>query len=507
MMLIFLTVSSIIAMGGWVTFAALSLSPAIKIILAAVYGPLLSLIIYGGLMANVRSRSVLRRATAQLERSPHYPDLGLLAPSVPSAQSGRSLVRYLLLPRPVDVTKWLFVPIAALIAFLHVDVDPVDRVPLLWAAGTWLVFEYLIYQGRYQWNDIRGFGDDIAHPAAVERGRLPSSRFGPRFSVSASLLVILAKAALATIFALLAPGAVADLIWMSFLAVWSLALGYEWLRGNPDRMHHLAPAIWSSVGMGYAIRTALGLLLFGLNPHGDTLWPFVSFVVAAWLFGIVFVTLTWVLEAIGHCRGQLPGVLVYPDDSLSRKPHLIPLLRYAGVDVRRLDPSDPVPPSAEGEEFLKGWIPLVSPWNVAVVAATSVSAAAAIPASLRSWPLITAALTITAVATAGITMTTSSRARWVASTATTVAVAILGLLLFGSPQGFVPPVTAMIFLLMYTAFRDQSYKKLKNFLPDIRKFLDNMVADMRALCSRAFRAFVGTKTSDLIKSPSQIGPP
>src|SRR4051794_4800997 len=67
----------------------------------------------------------------------------------------RSLTSYLLLPRPGDLGKAVIVPVTFALGSAAVGGTTASR--LSHGVLVWLVLEFLVYQARYQWNDIRGF--------------------------------------------------------------------------------------------------------------------------------------------------------------------------------------------------------------------------------------------------------------------------------------------------------------------------------------------------------------
>src|SRR4051794_40691941 len=116
---------------------------------------------------------------------------------------GRSLRSYLLLPRPGDCGKaWLF--LATLVLGMAAS-GSVSSPRLVRALIVWAALEFLVYQARYQWNDIRGFHADQAHPDAAQRGRLPGPVDRARPHIAASAAIAAARLAGAGLIAILLP--------------------------------------------------------------------------------------------------------------------------------------------------------------------------------------------------------------------------------------------------------------------------------------------------------------
>ncbi|MFJ7213323.1 hypothetical protein [Amycolatopsis sp. NPDC098790] len=471
-MLLFLTLSFAVALGGWVVFVALSLSVPAMIAMFALYAPLLALLLQQGILANTGCRKLLHGAAEHLRNSRDYPLTALAPEAGPIHRPGeRSLLSYLVLPRPLDTVKWTFIPIAYAVGAVTAGQWPGGS-GLLAAAAGWLVFEYLIYQGRYQWNDIRGLADDQNHPARRERGRLPVSRRGPLHSVALSTIVIVARAVLAVVIAFtVVPSPVSAVILISFAGVWVPAWLYEFLRAGTSRPGSRAVAIWLVVGVGYAVRASAGLALAGIVPHGQTAGTFFLFAAAAWAFGIVFVTLTWVLEAIGHCAQAADGTLEKPA-GLVAKPHLERLLRFTPFPSRSVPSADG---SAASLRALTGKSAVVTPWNAGLVVAT----VCGIAACAHGGQLL---LTVAGGLAAGfVVLTPSVAGRWVV---TVVTVAALGLTAasVGDWRGTTgATAVAGLFFVVYCVFRQSAYQ-------DLRDALKKVGVGIASLKNRAGRA-------------------
>jgi hypothetical protein len=484
-MLVFLTGSFILAMGGWIFFVAIHL-PGIALWISLIYGPVLVLLVHEGIAANHGGRTLARRAAARLARDGQYPALRPFAAR--GRAPGRSLAGYLLFPRPADVVKWLFVPIAMTVGFLHAASNPHWRASVLWCGVAWLVFEFLVYQARYQWNDIRGAADDAEHPASAERMRLPVRRNGLRGAVlvSAGVIVLRMGGALA-LAVFLAPPWVRSVLLVSTAAVWALALAYEGARSRSGGGLPAAVVIWVLVGGGYAIRAAVGLALAGVLPWGASASAFWGFSIAAWAIGIVFVTMTWVIEATGHCSGVLPGVLRYPSEVLTRKPHLLHLPTFAGIEVR----PGPAGPSAAGQAPLARPLPLISPWNLGLVLAMGFGLVASIPAA-PAW-VHAASFAVMACVTAVLARTSRPLVLW--SVAVVVLAGVGCAAQVATPGAWVVPVIATaVFQGVYIVFRGMSYSDLLAFGAQV----DRVSGFLRRVPARVFigvlRRLIGRKT-------------
>ncbi|HEX2264809.1 MAG TPA: hypothetical protein VHH14_00850, partial [Solirubrobacterales bacterium] len=281
----------------------------------------------------------------------------------------RSLRSYLLLPRPGDLVKaWIF-PAAFALGVLAAGGASGREV--LRAALIWLALELLIYQARYQWNDIRGFEADQRHPDRVARGRLPGPLSQGREHTRASALVAAARLGLAAAFAVALPTLHLGTPLLALaVAVFGVAVLYEVLReratGHDNRVPPaLTPAIlalWAVVGAGYAIRGVSGLAAaVDLFAEPGLL---AAAVLAFWSFGIAFVTSRWALEALPFGRGDERGGIEWRVEPGHAREHTLALVRWLptrgpGVDERRPDGG------LEDWRALTGGASRLAPWTLA----------------------------------------------------------------------------------------------------------------------------------------------
>lgn len=272
------------------------------------------------------------------------------------------------------------------------------------------------------------------------------------------------------------------------------------------------------------------MILSGLSPSGNGTWPFICFVAAAWAFGIVFVTLTWVLEATGHCLGTLPGSLSYADSAdsrpemsqyrLERKPHLFYLLAYTGIPVGKVGKvgkmslsADIVPTMrAERERPLASTTPLTSPWNLALIPAVGLGVAGGLPASARtSWVLPVAFVAGTCLLTAAgtclltavVMLAPGVGTRWSAVGAVSALTAVAITVMVGWPQSFPILVVLVTFLGVYAGFRQSSYSDLKDFTANLKTAFRVLTHKVVKPLQLLLRKAVGTKTRELITGRSK----
>jgi hypothetical protein len=298
--------------------------------------------------------------------------------------SERSLASYLLLPRPGDLVKaWIF---PAAFAFGALAGGGVGGRELLRAVIAWVALEFLIYQARYQWNDIRGFDADQRHPDRVARGRLPGPGSRRRQRIGASAIVLLARLALVAIAAVaLAPLDLGAPLLALALAVFGVAVVYEAVRSRcSDSGERVPPpltpailALWAVVGAGYAVRGVAGLA-FAVDVFARP-WLLAAAVVTFWSFGVAFVTARWALEALPFGRSDGRGGILWRIEAGQAREHSLALVRWL--------PAAPAS-GGRGDRFddwraLAGEVPALAPWNLAAVLA---AAAAALTGRLLAGP-------------------------------------------------------------------------------------------------------------------------
>ncbi|MCW3040409.1 MAG: putative rane protein, partial [Solirubrobacterales bacterium] len=273
-----------------------------------------------------------------------------------------------MLPRPGDLFKAWILPLTFVVGLLSTGAP--DGRSVVRAVLVWLVLELLIYQARYQWNDIRGFHADLAHPDASSRGRLPGPAHRARAHVRASRLVMGARLATAACLALaLRTLDVGRPLLLLAVAVFGAAFAYEWLRstacGRTDRVPPpVRPgllAIWIVIGAGYAIRGATGLLL---ALHDPSLAVIVTAALTMWAFGIAFVTARWTLEALAFARTADDG-LAWEVRSQQAREHTLALVRWLPAGPPQDRAGGPVPP--QRWPALAGVTAWQAPWNLAIL--------------------------------------------------------------------------------------------------------------------------------------------
>ena len=371
---------------------------------------------------------------------------------------GRGLTAYLMHPRPDAWAKALLAPACFVLGAIRVGgFAGWPRFLILW-----LVFELLIYPARYQWNDVRGIEADQRHPEGRARSRLPvgatarDRRRSVRLSTTAAALRIVAALLIGVV-----SGLVRSVLLLA-CAVFVVAACYEYLRALPARRSRVparaqAAAVWLAVGLGYLVRGGLGLSAAGLAWGSVAMLAGLACVTS---FGIMFVLLTWALEATSYCEAGADGWHARPD--LSGQPHLALLLRHLRLPIQGAR-AGPVPGgSFASTPALRPGARMTAPWNLALAGAgaygTVEGLALARPASDGpGWYLAVAA-----VALAGAGMLAGSRTqrlRWVVTVIW--APVLVAAALPARPA--LPALAAAPWLVIggvYTAFCGWSYRDL-----------------------------------------------
>jgi hypothetical protein len=376
----------------------------------------------------------------------------------------RTLAGYLTLPRPGDAVKWWIFPVALAVGLI--SAGGAGGKEIIRAGVVWAVLELLLYQARYQWNDIHGFEADQRHPDAATRGRLPGPLDRGRPHIRASMLVATARLAAAAALVWLLPSLeLGPVVLVLFVSVFGLAVVYEALRGRAtgrsDGAQPSAPpaivCLWIVSGGGYAIRGASGL---ALGAEGTIANPalLVAAILALWGFGVAFVTSRWAIEALSFARVEPTG-LVWSASRGQAREHSLALARWL-PDF----PGTGGPRPGPGRDAvalwpaLRGRTDLAAPWNVAMILA---AAGAGATGRLLAGSASAGNVLVVALIGALVALTVLSRREGRATTgALLTAVAAIGLGESGVPQPFVVVLPWLLLIAAYLLFSSQSLSTL-----------------------------------------------
>lgn len=354
----------------------------------------------------------------------------------------KPILIYLALPRPRYLVKWLFF-IGAFGAAAYVS-GGVTRHELSNAILLLVVLEYLVYQARYQCNDVIGLNSDQRHPERTLRRRLPQGDTDEqaRYFMVVSLLVASGRLIAALSVGILTPDLLEPTIAVT-VAILASTLIYELLR-----LRGAVRPLWIFVGTGYAIRGATGLAAGGLA--GNKL-AIVAGAGALTAFGIAFVTMTWTLEALSVCSSTS-----LPFEPLSDKPHLLALLSFLPCSIAS--------GGHDGGPALRSNIALRAPWHLAFATAGLLGGIAGAALCGSDNVVITAVVAATgSLAVSAVVMRSRSvLAAGMATAAGALLVSIFGVANHAQRPLLLAAPTAA-FAVVFVWFREQSYASLMSW--------------------------------------------
>jgi hypothetical protein len=478
----------IVVFGGFTAYIGWHMDPITQAVMTVIYIPVVLLLATENYLAGPGGRSMFYK-TAQRYVAHRFmtgyalPDSAIEPSDV--SHNDRSLLSYLILPRIAEWVKWMITPGAFVVtAWATNGFRNWHRFILVW-----LILEYLIYEARYQWNDIRGLHEDADHPETGARLRLPGAPNARRNIVLSCLAGIL-RLTLAEYIA--ARTHLLPVVTLLIVLVFGVAIGYEALRAVPASTHlsfRLTPriiAIWVIVGFGYAIRAGTGMWLGGLRLLSFTAISAMLYFVA---LGIMFVLLMWVTEAASYCSTDGKDIF-FPTPGLAAKPHVAALLAFSGWNVaegKRALPGAAVPVLKEKQGKL------YAPWNAALFLGAGLGAVAGVGLTRSSLSLSTYGPVVAAsLIGALLLMIFKSFAARLAVTAAIAAI-LLGITWpeTHNTRAVIAAIPWIAIAFNYTFFRESSYQDLMNFGP-------NLISGLRSAALKppllALRLIVGHET-------------
>jgi hypothetical protein len=374
----FMAIFCIASVFGGVTSVSLYLvrSTLIQVAFSIFYAASAAVFFWSAAIVTFDARRIVKRII--LSR-PSYASQSL-TDSPPGSSVGR-LVTYLLMPRPADVVKWLFLPIGMI---LGAESTGAAKPWAIWNYVLFIVlFEFMLYPARYMWNDLRDFGRDLDHPEASARMRIPGPRSAARRRFFQVVVAMVLRVALAIALGSRLPSRLQEnLIW-SGLVIFAIGLVYEMLKGasilnwpRPRRTplqqftalsaHRAAPialVLW--VGSGYALRLTTGLSVGSVS----SLSPVTILTAASTscAFGVMFVSMTWTLEATSYAAHHDLANFV---SRVSVKSHLGMLL---GETARVSYPESLPIPGVDRERLLAETPRRWATWRIAFIIGCAIS--------------------------------------------------------------------------------------------------------------------------------------
>lgn len=249
-------------------------------------------------------------------------------------KSPHTLVSYLLLPRPDGMSRAIITLIGWAVANILTGWQS-------WREGLVLAiaFDLLVYQARYQWNDIQGKVGDLLSPMAADRARLPQARQATLISLATIVLRLCLALAIC-----LAPlprdtwSLSVSYFGMSVGAVIVLTIAYEYVRQRQRQTQKCSHAsfalIITLISLGFPLRFAVGFLVTAPSLQFAETTPFIGYLAAFALAGTMSVTMGWLLEAAsyGNVDASRKTITALNSKILRAKPHIYKNWLYAGFE-------------------------------------------------------------------------------------------------------------------------------------------------------------------------------
>ncbi len=316
-----------VVFGGLSAYLSLQVGWTWRIPMWLFYGPVVAVILWDNIQST-RGKSFFAAQRMAVGRRLGTP----LEPVPEEERKGRSLLGYLVLPRPDDlITKSGFTVAGTWLG--AIVSSPQAMAPLIVLVVS---IEFLAYQARYQWNDIRGADEDQSAPCAAARGRLPGGAGNIPASFAAMVMRIALVGWAVALIDDVTPWSThaCVVLAVSVPAVFSLALVYEALRATIRRRGcspMLLGLVLSVVSLGYPLRFWLGWSASG----GTWSVGLGLTLIALSALGVLFVSLTWVLEAFSYVVdvNSDEDHAYWANETISGKDHLRRLALACGFDL------------------------------------------------------------------------------------------------------------------------------------------------------------------------------
>lgn len=289
----------------------------------------------------------------------------------------RTLLSYLVMPRPMELIKALLTPAGFGLGAWFLG----DPYPLQDAFWFWIVFEFVTYHGRYMLNDLRDQELDQLSPTKGHRRRMPPT---PRAPLATLLVMTLRGMVTLLVLTLWDNEVRVGLGWWAAAVAVSTVI-YEWIRDRTRSLylaswpasalrrgeHAWLWALYAEVGVGYGLRVTAGVWLGSGGTASAGLLALTAATV--WAMGTMWVTMTWALEAtsyVGQPSDESSLAETRPSGwtltrGIAKKSHLCHLLEFCAAGRDKGDYVDKTtkilaPPGRWG-----------TPWDCALVVSAS----------------------------------------------------------------------------------------------------------------------------------------
>ncbi len=329
------------------------------------------------------------------------------------------------------------------------------------------------------------------HGERRARRRLPAD-FGDKDITRRNILISLTVALGRLIIAVVVGEelGLAIFVLLLMLLVFSIAVVYEILRSRPSsstptRSSSTVVAIWCIVGLGYGVRAGLGIIVGGFPISNILTWIGVLCFIA---FGIMFVLLTWVLEAASFYYRKESDRTWWAKEKAVLKPHLTALLPYVPI-VSKGRGRDAYSDEEDGtgQRILRDNNRVLTPWNLALAVSVALGGARGVglaPAPNPGyWPEAIAALVSLAAAWL-LAYCNSQPTRLMVAIGGAAALLGIDSVLGLWPFDLLGAAPWLAITSLYVIFRGSSYKDLKEVW---RNLIDPIKSVWHILLKSGFR--------------------
>ncbi|MCM1235408.1 MAG: hypothetical protein NC489_35355 [Ruminococcus flavefaciens] len=222
-------------------------------------------------------------------------------------QRALKAIGYFIYPKKKDLQKATILVIGFLTGCLFRDGSLKETGNLCNMAVVWFVIDFLLYQARYQWNDIRGVEEDVL---SKKTNRLPVDILGKRKAVLISSVLLTAKVIVAFVIVFHLESDMKSVLLVSAIIILVCAVLYEFVRSRES-----TGGIFLVVSFGYAIRFGVGMCSAypeiwdqGFSFCNVTISRaiFIVLLISYALLGEYSVVLSWLQEVLMQKRDEIP---------------------------------------------------------------------------------------------------------------------------------------------------------------------------------------------------------
>lgn len=415
------------------------------------------------IVASRSSKNIYKEAKEQAGKQFRAEDLNVKNKSI------YKLFLYLFYPRPTDIQKNVFFIIGILFsAIINHSVGKPNsfEVTIAHLIFCWIVFDFLIYQARYQLNDLEGISNDDSHPGRDLRKRLPinDTILGPKRTAKLSLSVACFKIGCAFVMLIVY---IRQSAWRRTAAIACLFLillvsfAYEWAKRKEKYRWVLF-----LVSTGYSIRVFAGMLCeidrlnTLLSKDIVVLITMMLLLLGTAACGEFFVTLMWAQEGI-----------YLKNEGAKRETKLLDFL--FSKDARLIERCKEQQPLLYEDS-------LSSIWNVSLILTYFLMSAACIVCSIQinTEVFLSSIAFILIVSCTTFTCGSGLFAKSILKAALLLlgicfASILFGLYLFGMRKSVYTNLVILLYFvtcfysILYCSFRMSNYKSLISFLPEL----------------------------------------